>query len=79
MSSPKMDIVWDVLPRALDNEDWTVIEACRRLIVANRLGWRRFTNASDWNIVLAFNESPADELAEAFHENDSADHERETC
>jgi hypothetical protein len=52
-----MQIVWDVLPRAIDAEDWTVIEACRRLIVANRLGWRRYTNATDWNIVLSFYES----------------------
>lgn len=52
-----MQIVWDVLPRAIAAEDWEVIEACRRLIVANRLGWRRYTNASDWNIVLAFYQS----------------------
>ncbi len=52
-----MQIVWDVLARAIDNEDWTVIEACRRLIVANRLGWQRYTSATDWTIVLEFYES----------------------
>ncbi len=66
MTSPRMQIIWDVLPRAIDNEDWTVIEACRRLIVANRLGWRRYTNATDWNLVLAFADdekpSPTDSL-----------------
>ena len=62
MSTPRMEIVWRVLDRAIDAEDWDVIEACRRLVVANRLGWRRFTNASDWNLVMAFDDesvSPA--------------------
>lgn len=60
-----MDIVWRVLARAIDAEDFTVIEACRRLVVANRLGWRRYTNASDWNIVLAFDDTAdiEDEIA----------------
>lgn len=71
MTTPSMEIVWRVLPRALDLEDWTVIEACRRLIVANKLGWRRFTNANDWNIVLAFDDDslpPTECLVDHLHE-----------
>jgi hypothetical protein len=39
--TPRMAIVWDILERAVDNNDVVVIAACRRLILANRLGWRR--------------------------------------
>ena len=65
--TPRMEIVWSVLARALDAEDWEVIEACRRLVVANRLGWRRYTNATDWNLVLAFydDETTAEEREHA--------------
>lgn len=68
MSTPRMDIIWRVLPRAIDAEDWTVIEACRRLIVANRLGWRRYTNAADWNLVMAFDDLGADDLFDGHDE-----------
>lgn len=56
MTAPRMEIVWRVLERAIDAEDMDVIEACRRLIIANRLGWRRYTTATDWNIVFAFDD-----------------------
>lgn len=38
MMSPRMQIVWEVLEMAKDNQDAMVIAACRRAIVANRLG-----------------------------------------
>lgn len=61
-----MNAVWRVLPRAIDAEDWEVIEACRRLIIANRLGWRRYTNASDWNVIHAFDDLGAADFVEGF-------------
>lgn len=57
MTTPRMEIVWRVLELAIDAEDWDVIEACRRLVVANRLGWRRYTNATDWNLVMSFDDA----------------------
>ena len=53
--TPMMQIVWDVLEKAKDNNDVMVIAACRRLIVANRI--RRLNtdqDKADKNIVLAF-------------------------
>jgi hypothetical protein len=75
-----MDIIWRVLPRAIDAEDWVVIEACRRLIVANRLGWRRYTNAADWNLVMAFDDlpSPSDDPVEPFDEQHCKCHHPES-
>ena len=52
--TPKMQIVWNVLEAAKDAGDQMVVSACRRLIVANRLGWRKHANLNDWNLVLAF-------------------------
>jgi tRNA-dihydrouridine synthase len=54
--SPKMRIVWQVLEGAMDCRDVAVIAACRRLIVANRLGWRRHARPADWRFVQAFAE-----------------------
>lgn len=50
----KMQIVWQVLEAAKHNDDDTVTAACRRLIVANRLGWRKFHNPADFSLVLSF-------------------------
>jgi hypothetical protein len=33
-----------------------VIGACRRLINADRIGWRKHANAADYRLVLAFAE-----------------------
>ncbi len=52
--TPKMHIIWNVLEAAKDAGDETVIAACRRLIVANRLGWKKHADAADYSLVLAF-------------------------
>ncbi|HEX3869426.1 MAG TPA: hypothetical protein VHV77_03215 [Pirellulales bacterium] len=56
MQSPRMEIVWQVLEAAKDNHDQIVIEACRRLIVANRRGWHKHHRPEDYRLVLAFAE-----------------------
>lgn len=52
--TPRMQIVWNVLEAAKDAADPMVVGACRRLIVANRLGWRKHAAARDWELVQAF-------------------------
>ncbi|WP_200474605.1 hypothetical protein [Azospirillum argentinense] len=52
--TPRMQIVWDVLEAAKGNNDATVISACRRLIEANRLGWKKHANPTDWALVQGF-------------------------
>lgn len=52
--TPTMQIVWNVLEAAIDAGDQTVIAACRRLIVANRLGWRKHADAADVKLVQEF-------------------------
>lgn len=52
--TPFMHLVWQVLEAAKDNNDAMVIAACRRLIVANRLGMRKHAKAADIEIVKAF-------------------------
>lgn len=49
--TPRMMIVWQVLEAAKDTGDQTVINACRRLIVANRLGWKKHHIAADYTLV----------------------------
>jgi hypothetical protein len=51
---PRMRIVWSVLEAAKDCQDEMVIAACRRLIVANRLGWKKHRAKADWTLVQAF-------------------------
>jgi hypothetical protein len=50
-------IIWNVLECAKANDDAMVIAACRRLIVASRLGWKRHAEKSDialvWEIANA--------------------------
>ena len=52
--APRMKIVWAVLEAAKDAGDSTVIAACRRLIRADRIGWRRHHVPADWNLVKEF-------------------------
>ena len=52
--TPRMQIVWQVLEGAKDNNDQMVIAACRRLIWANTLGWRKHAQREDWQLVLEF-------------------------
>lgn len=54
--TPRMQIVWDVLEGAKDAKDELVIAACRRLIEANRRGWRKHASKADWQLVSAFAE-----------------------
>ena len=54
--APRMQIVWEVLEAAKDAGDATVIAACRRLIVADRLGWRKHAREDDRRLVWAFAE-----------------------
>jgi hypothetical protein len=49
-----MRITWDVLEAAKDAGDETVIAACRRIIVADRLGWRKHGNPADLERVYSF-------------------------
>jgi hypothetical protein len=52
--NPTMHIVWRVLEAAIDVSDQTVTAACRRLIVANRLGWRKHADtARKWADLLS--------------------------
>lgn len=53
-STPKMSIVWTVLEAAKDANDAVVIAACRRLIEANRLGWKKYAKVADYNMVVEF-------------------------
>jgi len=46
-------IIWSVLEAAKDNNDKTVIAACRRLINASRLGWKRCAQRADIALVWA--------------------------
>ena len=50
----RMQIVWNVLEAAKDNGDQMVIAACRRLIVADRIGWKKHAKRIDWELVKAF-------------------------
>lgn len=57
MLNPKMQIIWQVLDMAKDVEDTMVINACRRLIEANRKGWKKYARKSDINLVMYFAEA----------------------
>lgn len=52
--NPRMTTVWAVLEAAKDANDAVVVAACRRLIVANRLGWKKHAAAADFLLVQAF-------------------------
>jgi hypothetical protein len=51
---PRMRITWAVLEAAKDAGDETVIAACRRIIAADRLGWRKHGNSADLKLVYSF-------------------------
>lgn len=50
--TPRMRIVWMVLEGAKDVGDEPVIAACRRLIEADRRGWRKHHVPADYRLVL---------------------------
>jgi len=52
--TPRMQITWNVLEAAKDAGDEIVIAACRRIITADRIGWRKHGNAADLRLVMAF-------------------------
>ena len=52
--TPRMQITWQVLEAAKDAGDEMVVAACRRIIVADRIGWRKHGNAADLALVKAF-------------------------
>src|SRR3546814_18565351 len=54
---PRMQAVWSVLEAAKDNGDEIVIAACRRLIVADRLGWKKHAAAADKALAFSLAES----------------------
>jgi hypothetical protein len=47
-----MTIIWKALERAKDTQDEFIIAACRRLIVADRRGWRTHANPKDYRLIL---------------------------
>jgi hypothetical protein len=53
---PRTRITWDVLEAAKDAGDEMVIAACRRIIVADRLGWRKHGNPADLELVYSLAE-----------------------
>lgn len=53
-TSPRMQITWQVLEAAKDAGDEMTIAACRRIIVADRLGWRKHGDPVDLRLVCAF-------------------------
>ncbi len=52
--TPRMHITWAVLEAAKDAGDEMVVAACRRIIVAERVGWRRHGNPADLRLVYSF-------------------------
>lgn len=50
----RMQITWNVLEAAKDAGDEMVIAACRRIIAANRIGWRRHGNSADLRLICEF-------------------------
>ena len=51
---PRMRITWAVLEAAKDAGDEMVIAACRRIIAADRIGWRKHGNPADLKLVYSF-------------------------
>jgi hypothetical protein len=49
-----MEITWTVLERAKDAGDAMVIAACRRIIAADRIGWRKHGSPDDYRLVRGF-------------------------
>jgi hypothetical protein len=51
---PRVRITWAVLEAAKDVGDEMVIAACRRIIVAERIGWRKHGDPADLELVYSF-------------------------
>jgi hypothetical protein len=51
---PRVRITWQVLEAAQDAGDRMVIAACRRIIAADRIGWRKYGNPADLELVYSF-------------------------
>jgi hypothetical protein len=63
---PRLDIIRAVLGSALDAGAQEYVAACRRLLHADLIGWRRHADREDWKIVLeAYEDMRADESAVA--------------
>jgi hypothetical protein len=60
MMTPRMQITWTVLEAAKDAGDEMVISACRRLINANLIGWRKHHDPKDYALVREFYEAIAE-------------------
>jgi|GEM_PF-5032723 len=52
--TPRMRIVHDVLEAAKDAGDEMVIAACRRLMRADTLGWKKHAVQADKALVFSF-------------------------
>lgn len=52
-TTPRMQMVWDVLEAAKDNRDEMAVAVCRRLIVADRLGWKKHADREDIRLVMS--------------------------
>jgi hypothetical protein len=50
----RMHLIWEVLEGAKDAGDAMVLAAARRLIRANRLGWRTHAQPADYELVKSF-------------------------
>ncbi len=51
--TPKMVMVWNALDTGLAADNATLVAAARRLIIANRIGWKKYHVAADWNAIVA--------------------------
>ncbi len=51
---PRIIIVWAVLGAAKDAGDHAVVAACRRLIRADTIGWRKHAEPADKRLVAEF-------------------------
>ncbi len=57
IQTPRQTIALQVLEAAKDAGDQMVVNACRRVITANRLGWRKHGCAADLKLVYEFYEA----------------------
>ena len=59
---PRRDIIRDVLESALDAGAQDYVAACRRLLSADLIGWRKHADRRDWQAVLeAYEDLRADQ------------------
>lgn len=55
--TPRYRIIQAVLVAAKDSGDEHMVETCRRLILADSIGWKKYASRLDWQAVLAFEEN----------------------